>query len=150
MGIGVQGDSHLGMPKALAHDLRMDAVAQELGRVGVTEIVKPDTGQIRSADKTGKCRGETVGRPRAAIRARADNLEIFKIFFQLCDQPQAIKREAVFGPTPRAPEKLRESWEKGTLLLVLTWVQAVPYSWPGGPLYHGQPTPLDEARQDRV
>ena len=74
--IGVQSDSDLGMPKALAHNLWMDAVAQELGRVGVTEIVKPDAGQVGSADKTGKGRGETVGRPRAAIRARADDVNI--------------------------------------------------------------------------
>ncbi len=57
------------MPEALAHDLRMDAVAQELGSVGVTEIVKPDTGQIGLADKTSERRVEAVGRPRAAIRA---------------------------------------------------------------------------------
>ncbi len=54
----------------------MDAVAQELGRVGVTEIVKPDTGQIGSANETGKGRGEAVGRPRAAIQAWADEIVI--------------------------------------------------------------------------
>ena len=76
MRTGVQGNPDLGMPKALAHDLRMDAVAQELGRVGVPEIVKSDAGQIGSADETGERRGETVGRPRAAIRARADEVII--------------------------------------------------------------------------
>ncbi len=76
MRLGVQGDPDLGVTKALAYDLRMDAVAQELGRVGVTEIMKPDAGQIGSADKTSERRGEAVGRPRAAIRARADEVII--------------------------------------------------------------------------
>ena len=56
MRIGVQGDPDFGMPKALAYDFGVDAVAQELGRVGVTEIVKPDTGQIGSAEgRLGAC-----------------------------------------------------------------------------------------------
>ncbi len=42
------------MPQALAHDLGVDAMTQELCRVGVSEIVKPDAGQVGSADKTGE------------------------------------------------------------------------------------------------
>ncbi len=51
-------------------------MTQELGRVGVSEIVKPDAGQVGSADETGERRGEAVGRPRTAIRARADEVII--------------------------------------------------------------------------
>ncbi len=76
MRIGVQGDPDLGVSEALAYDLWVDAMTQELGRVGVTEIVKTDAGQVGSANETGKGRGETVGRPRAAIRARADEVNI--------------------------------------------------------------------------
>ena len=72
MRIGVQGDPDLGVSEALAYDLWVDAMTQELGCVGVTEIVKPDTVQIGSANKTGERRGEAIGRPRAAIRTWAD------------------------------------------------------------------------------
>jgi len=68
MTINVQREADCRMSQALADHLRVDALAQQLRRVGVSQVVETDVGQSRSTDLRSKGAGEPVRSPRLSMR----------------------------------------------------------------------------------
>jgi hypothetical protein len=65
--VQVQRDSDLGMPEPFAGNFWMDALAEQVGRMGAPQIMEPDTGQGSSIELAKPILGDGVGLQRRAV-----------------------------------------------------------------------------------
>lgn len=56
----VQGDAHLGVPKAFRDDLGVYALFKRERRIGVAEVVESDHQEFRQPNLAGKLAAESI------------------------------------------------------------------------------------------
>ena len=72
MGIEVKRDSNLGMPKAFARDLRVNAARQQMRSVGVASVMKSDAWKLCSGNCEHPRAGQATGLDRLTVLSRVD------------------------------------------------------------------------------
>jgi hypothetical protein len=108
--VEVQGYPHFAMPQAFAGRLRDDAAGEQMGCVGVPQIVEAEMRKLRGADRTCQCRETLIGKRSSRARGwrRNDGLKSFAS--SCCRSAGSCFKNAAAINAPQ--EKLTWRWER--------------------------------------